>query len=456
VSPSDGAILVEGSIGSGKSTALTTVGVLSALADPDSGLIGVDAGGGELASLLSPRLGRNAVVVSASDLARVTRLIDRLHFEMRTRRESKRPGESVPPSENLIVVLIDGLPSVVAALARNRGRVWYQRLVELVAVGREYFIWVVASSPLRGELPADLRDAFRNHITLADAQGMNSDAIGIGAEPGRGRLASGEEVQLFVPDGIDASACRNTAAHVLAEDSRTLAAPAAWLLTSEAASIPFGHDDVTGEPVSAEIGHRHLLIVGVHGTGRSHALGVIAESVSALCGQRVALLKARERALPVASSSATADLPISSIVDADALHPGGSLETSEKFVRHCLNFSREPVAAIGGRTVVLIDDAHLLGKSVELARFIEAAAALQLATFILATDVARASFSGWEELKSGSQQILFLRPRVSDEENDGSRVIFQELVARPFVTYEVGAGIYFDQGRQTMVQVAHH
>ncbi len=245
-----GVLLILGGGGSGRTSALRTLGVTAAC--DRAAVVGID-GGGSLARLdgsavaAEPPTGLGAIV-EVGDAERIARLLWWL--------ENARGACPC-------VLLIDGWEGVWDRADQSGGSSWFARLVELVRTARSRGLTVAISADRAGALPAEVRSARTEVLALAGAE--TDPDLGIehppasGQPPGRARLvtvrphllgggsnpAEGPLVQLrWVPHDLDLGTGLDRVSRPAQPDAAPLLPPAPTRLRSwpgsSAADTPSG------------------------------------------------------------------------------------------------------------------------------------------------------------------------------------------------------------------------
>ncbi len=197
--PEVGHLLVVGAPGSGTTTTLRTLAEAVAVTrSPDRlHMYAIDFGGGGLAATGAYPV--TGAVVAAGETERLERLIRRIRNHLEDRRAAAAGGPR-------LLLLIDNLPGVLAALVDDRRLDLHDSLVRIVADGSALGVTVVATaeSPHAVSLSVSAAFALTWCLRLADrtdALAMGIDPAGMGAlPPGRGfSIATGLEIQIARP-----------------------------------------------------------------------------------------------------------------------------------------------------------------------------------------------------------------------------------------------------------------
>ncbi len=256
----DGHLLVYGTSGSGKSTALRSIAI-AAGARPESGatiVYGADFGTGSLRSLESlPHVGS---IVAGDDAERVQRLLRTLRsmLDDRARRFSEVNAASLSEYRRLtgrtheprILVLIDGFGAFKQEWKATTARApFYGILLRALGEGRPLGIHVVASADRYGAVPTAVSANVSKRIVLRLSDeaaygmlGVPKDVLDERSAPGRA-IVDGFETQLATMGGTVNVAEQSAATEALAADLRRRGAtdaPAIGALPTElrAADLP--------------------------------------------------------------------------------------------------------------------------------------------------------------------------------------------------------------------------
>ncbi|ROS26163.1 FtsK/SpoIIIE domain-containing protein [Cellulomonas sp. PhB150] len=300
----DGCLAVLGTGGSGKSTLLRTVA--ASAAGENAHVYGLDHGSGGLAMLdVLPHVG---AVIDGADTERTVRLLRRLRDQLderATRFAAARAGTLTEyralagrPDEPRVLLLVDGLAAFREAYEADAGRTgaWaaFQRIV---VEGRPLGIHVAMSAERPGALPTSLSGSVQRRLVLRQADesaygvlGIPKDVLGPASPPGRG-VFSGEvdELQVAVPGAAASPAEQARALVALAARVRRDRPPEAVRrlptfvaqadLPVEVDGLPvLGVADDTLQPLGFTP-RGTFVLAGLPGSGRTTALGAIAEAL---------------------------------------------------------------------------------------------------------------------------------------------------------------------------------
>ncbi|MBI2169354.1 MAG: hypothetical protein HYU28_07630 [Actinobacteria bacterium] len=446
-------LLIRGPMGSGRTSALRLAAGVFSSANSASmpAVAALDGAGGDLIGSIRDLVGLCAGT-STSALADLTVVLDRLDLLVQARRgnaETEAPDFDGHP----VLVVIDDLGALVQGLARlGRGR-WYEVLLRVLTQGRTERVYAVAAADDRSQLPLELRSAFRNRVALGSVGDDGETIAGGSLDPGRGFLPSGDQIQLFATDHLTVSPLDGALlAWLLPDDVRVAVGslpPTTLSPDGRSLSVPIGTEQVSRSPVTVDLGDRHLLVVGRRQAGKSSVLDIIANNLAA--DGTPALLdlspRPREDRPPMRSIQPT---------DLRQLWTQHGGETPQ----HELAFSDAVVALldgtcnVNGQPILLIDDGHVADKDGILKHCLDLLARLGTLCLVVAADVRSTRWQGWDYVKNPSEQVLFLRPRQSEDEDDGTQVIQTALMQRPGTRYAAGEGILVDAGRHIGVTSA--
>lgn len=309
-----GGLLIGGSGGSGKTTALRTV-ALSAVVDatPDEVVLFViDCASRSLATLRD--LPHVAAVATGDDLESITRVLALLAAELDRRRPILTDLEV--QAENLsayldkghtlarIVVIVDGFQNLAPILGLVKPMEygpldWIAEFNRVVTDGRQLGVHVVLATDRRQAVPAVLMSAIGNRLVLrqTDESGYADYGVpgalsrGIELPSGRG-LWNNQLVQVgLVSD--DPSASAQGAAIAAFAATRTGTVPPSLvtgpppdgvkvpLVASSPDRFTLGRTDVFGRVVEVSIEHTGFCVAGPPRSGRTSTLRHVARSLVA-------------------------------------------------------------------------------------------------------------------------------------------------------------------------------
>ena len=320
-----GGLLIHGSGGTGKTTALRTIAAaLDRGGDrPSVATVVFDFASRGLSSLR--QLPSVVDVATGDDLEAVTRHLVRLDAELDRRRRllAQHGAEHLSafrrdhPDQHLdrIVVLIDGFGGLAAALLDAGGSVatagvdrWAEIVQRILVDGRQVGIHAVVTTDRRNVVPPRLQSSIGARLVLrhADPQsyadlGIRADAAsGLEATAGRALLDGRVTVQIAV---VSADPSARAQADAIAELSGTASDAAPHPLASAAlpdsvtddhvdgasdAAAPtaavVGVADISLAPATLEVEWSHAVVVGASRSGRSTALAAFVHGASDAAG----------------------------------------------------------------------------------------------------------------------------------------------------------------------------
>ena len=203
--PEEGNLLVYGTTGSGATTALVALGLALARRTPpdqlELHLVGEDGAFQALAGLIQV-----GSVIRRDDRERIGRLLHHLETELRRRRGAS--GATQPEVTAMIVVIIDGLGSLVQELSEGAmGGDDADRLARLMADGPAHGLYTVASAEHATAVRYRTVSGIAQRLVLRLADPLEARQLGVAAgfgPPGRGRRVScGRSFQVVWPGPID-------------------------------------------------------------------------------------------------------------------------------------------------------------------------------------------------------------------------------------------------------------
>ena len=311
----DGAMLVYGAGGSGRTTVLRTLAAsLARRSSPaDLHLYGLDFGAGGLRMLEDlPHCGG---MVPGSDEERVSRLLGMIRDELegRQRRFAERRVHdiqefraSLPAGESLprIVLFIDGYAAFAATYERIQLGELVELLPRLATDGRPVGINLFLTADRRGNIPSRLAGVVQRRLVLRLSDESEYGQLGLDRRtyadvrfpPGRGLTEAGLETQVAIAGDDPSPAGQREAMGEIAERARLdapgIAAPAVGVLPANvsAASLApaarpgvavLGIADHNLGPAGVSLDDGHFLVAGPLRSGRSTALMAIAVSLAA-------------------------------------------------------------------------------------------------------------------------------------------------------------------------------
>jgi S-DNA-T family DNA segregation ATPase FtsK/SpoIIIE len=326
-----GSLMIYGASGSGKTTALRTIGAALSLHAPPTRLrfYGLDCASRALTGMEAlPHCGG---VVTVDDEDRVRRLMLMLRREISERQAlfaqhgvftlddlRQSAPDSAPPR---IVLLLDSYGGFTAAFERVDGGELVDLLPRLIADGRAAGVHVVATADRRNAVPPAVASIVPARVVLRMADEDEYAALGLdvgltrGAvlPPGRG-FSDGKEVQVALI-GVDPTADgQASGVEALAQRLRTAFGDGrAPLLRHLPARVARDELDAPGRPWSAAVGvdedrlktvsfsldDSHLVIAGPYRSGRSTAAATVTRGIrDTTPGVRCFLAAPRKSPLP--------------------------------------------------------------------------------------------------------------------------------------------------------------
>lgn len=318
----DGNFAIFGTGGSGKSSALRTFAVSSALTRKGGPVhvYGIDYAGGALTMLETlPHVG---AVIPGDDEDRSSRLLRTLKDEIddRVLRYAAARAATITeyrqianaPQEPRILLLVDGF-RVFRELYEGNMRVPIWNLFQQIASdGRQVGVSVILTTDRIGGLPQALNSSIQRRMVLRlptrddyVSAGVPRDILSPASPPGRG-VVDGLELQLAVLGGDPNVAVQSRRIDALAAAMRKAGIPEAPGVAALAEVVPFralgeqrpdaiaiGIADATLAPLAIEPAGA-LIVTGPPGTGKTTALVTIGTAVrTAKPASRIYLLSGR-------------------------------------------------------------------------------------------------------------------------------------------------------------------
>lgn len=318
-----GGLLVTGTGGSGKSTMLKTAAVSAALDDAALGgghltIFAFDFASRALGGLA--RLPQCGGVAGSDDIEAVTRIIALLTSEFEHRRQAQAEAVAraeAPPEHSSVLVLIDGLEAMTQTMEQSSAgglssglAQYYADLTKVISDGRQVGIYPIIATPRQASVRAGLTSAISARLTLRQADAQGYADVGIGAAdaksldlpPGQGffngattiqvaRLVVDEAHNPANPGDDSLEEAERERLTKLAEsiagkvDPRLQTSPlpqAIGLLpTSDPLKPIIGMVDLSGDPLTLDLTHNNVSIIGDPRTGRSTALATIGAQAAA-------------------------------------------------------------------------------------------------------------------------------------------------------------------------------
>jgi S-DNA-T family DNA segregation ATPase FtsK/SpoIIIE len=281
-----GHLLMYGAAGSGTSTALATVALATAAAQPPDAvhLYVVDCGAGALAPLA--RLPHTGAWIAAAERERQARLMRMLRAEIERRRTT---GAARDP---LVVTLINGFGALAANFADVAGMAVMEDVARVFADGPEVGVVAAVAADRPGAVPTSIAALVRHRLVLRLADPFDYGALGLPSRnvppmpPGRALVAeTGQLMQIarLSKDGREWIAARGhpppavSPAPVGSLPDRVPLGDIPCVDGSPAATLTIGIGERDLGPAVIEIHDGdHVLVAGPPRSGRSAALRTIA------------------------------------------------------------------------------------------------------------------------------------------------------------------------------------
>ena len=424
-------MLIYGTQGSGKTTALETVAVaLARQFAPDRlHLYALDFGAGRLGSLM--RLSHTGAAIGASEHDRQRRLIRTLRAELDKRRSA--PNDNAPR----IVLFIDGWAAFAAAFDDVEGMETRDQLTRIVADGPAVGIATVITADQPNAIPLALAGVVADKIALRLADRHDWSAFGMNSReappdlPGRGiDIGSGLEAQFAVASERAWTAVIDGPRVAL--DVGVL--PSAVALDRVAASTRDGDawtiDIAIAEDTLAPAGIRfhtgdHALISGPPRSGRSATLRAIAVAAASRADVETSIIALRPSPLRDVAGVTRKALTPDAVPDLTAA-----------------------VREASCSQLVLVDDADLVDDGGQLASLIQSMAAGAHVVAAVRTDALRSGYGHWTRELRRSRLGIALAPQPEDGDLFGAT--FPRRMLPP---NRPGCGLLVVDGRPVAVQV---
>jgi DNA segregation ATPase FtsK/SpoIIIE, S-DNA-T family len=466
----DGAMLVFGSSGSGKTTALRSLAVSLALAVPSDQLhvYALDFATRGLKPLeLLPQCG---AVIAGDEPERAVRLLAMLQAEAERRKAllaasgagtlaeylRARPDERLPR----ILVLLDGYTGFQTAMNDAPGSPG-EVVRTLVAEGRPLGIaWLVASdrySPGVGLLAS----LVRRRLVLRQASDDEYQVLGVPRSlyrdahlpPGRGFTEDRHEVQCAIvgddPSGSGQAAAVAEVAARLRLEPAAVPAPEVRLLPNDVAraSLPrpraaleaiVGLDDEGLRPASVDLGDGHLIVAGPRGSGRTSALATFAASLDEAPGGP---------SLHLFAGSSHSRLTALDVWTTISVGPEACMEAATR-IAEAVRTSPST-----GLAVIVIDDGEELpADHADLEWLVQRGREIGVRVLVgIENRAAQRMYSGWLPLVTKDRHGLLLDP---DTSLDSSLVGNVRLPSRQGSAWPPGRAFLVRRGAVRLVQVA--
>ena len=447
--PEEGNLLVYGTTGSGATTALVALGLALARRTPpdqlELHLVGDDGAFQALAGLAQV-----GSVIRRDDRERIGRLLHHLETELRRRRGAS--GATQPEVTAMIVVIIDGLGSLVQELSEGAmGGDDADRLARLMADGPAHGLYTVASAEHATAVRYRTVSGIAQRLVLRLADPLEARQLGVAASsgpPGRGRRVScGRSFQVVWPGPIDEAVAqiegswsssavpRRARIGRLAERvertelSNTRAANVAPSPDAFWLALGIGGMDLAAQGWWLHPGDG-LLVVGPSRSGRSNLL---AAAVSTMREQH-----------PAAAliGVATERSPLARAALSQWVRPAELASLLAHFA---------PSLIPGSLSMLLIDDAEAVEDPAGVVT-----RALACGWVVVAAgrnDALRAAYGHWSRVLRGNRTGLLLRPDL-DLDGDLLGVRLPRRSEAPLGA--VGRGFLVQEGEVTLIQTARN
>lgn len=300
---SGGGLLVLGTGGSGKTTALRTIAASAALDDQRSGggtvaIFVLDFSSGELRSLVA--LPQCCGVGTLDDLEATTRILETLDAVVTRRRAAAADGGR-GSGEPTIVLLVDGYANLIDALQNTRAGQeqtsdqWLSAFHRIVLDGRQLGIHSVLTADRSASVRNAVFAAITRRLVLRQMDVAETKSLGAPATdtfgPGAGYL-DGLRVQvatLATPD-VDADTALRAFSSIIDVLSPSLLGeplpsalnrPNTGPLDPDARRGVVGVADISGDEVGFDLTNLDILVTGPPLSGKSWALRSMAEQLEA-------------------------------------------------------------------------------------------------------------------------------------------------------------------------------
>ncbi|MEO8527527.1 MAG: FtsK/SpoIIIE domain-containing protein [Pseudolysinimonas sp.] len=461
----DGNMAIIGTGGSGKSTALRTIAIASAVTMRGGPVqvYGLDFAAGGIQML--ERLPHVGSIVSGEDDERVARLLRWLRdlIDDRAVRYAEARASTIveyrrlasKPEEPRILLLLDGMGAFREAYESNISSPWFAVFSQIATDGRGVGVHVVVTGDRAGSIPTSLSSSIQRRLVLRLANvddysmlGVPADVLSPMSPPGRGILDD-LETQVAVLGRDPNVAVQARELDALAEAATKAGVVAAPPIERLAEDIPIeslkpkkdevliGISDDTLQPVGIDPTGA-FVVAGPPGSGRSTALATIGAALARTRPDtKRYLLSTRRSAIGRTGAwTVTADSP----------------ETLDRAVAALAKLVDGPALAPGSVAVFLENLADFTGTSVEyeLERIVKAL--LKAEQFV----VAEAETSTWAQAYSLGQPIRAGRRGllVQPDEGDGDVLLNTSLGRIRRGSLPPGRGYLVGGGRARRLQVA--
>jgi S-DNA-T family DNA segregation ATPase FtsK/SpoIIIE len=445
----DGGILVLGSGGSGRTTALRTIAasLASSCSPAQAALYALDFNNRALEALHV--LGNTVEVAHADEPERVTAVIIAVEEHI-TRNKNLLARHQVSSFSELIdsgveaqrcVLLLDDYASFHSAYEKLDGSDWITRLHTIVTQGRQAGVHVALTADRRASVPSALFSTIGKRVVLRISDADEMVALGVkhhsDAPDGRAWLSRGLACQLAVV-GQDRSARgqaealekigaaqrdRNEKLFILPETVSSLN-----LRTD--GDVAIGVEDLTGAEALVDLDMGHVFVTGPPRSGKTNLLLSIASQAALNPDSYVFAL----------SVSGTLDDP--RWLYGDKNNAGEVLEACK---------AASTGLDLKCSALLVIDDAEDFAEG-SLATLIQDVMSQPGVRVVCATEshyLSRA-YSGWLADVKRPRRAVLLQP---DLEMEG-QLVSMRLKVRPGVTFGVGRGLYVRESGVSVVQTS--
>jgi len=461
----DGNMAIIGTGGSGKSTALRTIAIASAVTMRGGPVqvYGLDFAAGGLQML--ERLPHVGSIIPGEDDERVARLLRWLRdlIDDRSTRYAEARASTIVeyrkladrPDEPRILLLLDGMGAFRETYESNISSPWFAVFSQIATDGRGVGVHVVVTGDRAGSIPTSLSSSIQRRLVLRLANpddyamlGVPADVLNALSPPGRGILDD-LETQVAVLGGDPNVAVQARELDALAEAATkagvSIATPIERLsddvpLTSLAPKkneVLIGLADDNLQPVAIEPAGA-FVVAGPPGSGRSTALATISAALGrARPETKRYLLGTRRSAIARATDwTVTADSP----------------ETLERTVAQLAKLVDGPAIAPGSVAVFIENIADFSGSTVEfdLERVVKGL--LKAEHFVVAegeTSTWSQAYTLGQPLRAGRRGLL-----VQPDEGDGDVLLNTGLGRIRRGSLPPGRGYLVGGGRARKLQVA--
>ena len=464
----EGSVAIFGAGGTGKSSILRTIAVSLCLgfSATQVNIYALDMTGRSLGIL--ENFHQVGAVLTASDQERIIRLLTDLERELEKRKslfatndamslrelQQSNPRECPPRT----VVLLDGYSGFVSAVENVEFGRFVDLLPRLITEGRALGIHFVITAERRGSLSGSLTGIIPTKVVLRMADPDEYSALGLRSSelvetdlpPGRGIVDGTTEVQFAVVGDAPGHANDSLRIARYVEDASEIeqgAAPPVRLLPTKVPikqllqpadrfTVAIGLRNDTLSEATIDLSMGSFLICGPLSSGRTTALGTVAEGIVSIKGATACLLAPRPNVLtsaPFWGLSAT------------------SIEDSESVLRRISDDSTA-LATPDRPLFIFIDDAEDLfdfAASIQMMALLRRSRNEMIRFVVAAESHSTARGFGWiSELRKERRGLLL----VPDLDLDGD--LFGVRLPRWPNTFPHGRGYLVSRGGPKLIQVA--